>query len=125
MSRILNDGEIPEKVAEYSVNGDKKLSNYYHLLKTHKIPTNIENPATWLEEQGFPVRGIISARGSPTERLAGFVDYFLQGGMKELPSFLQDTKHTLQVISAINDRIDHGDLSLDGVGLVTMDVESM
>ena len=31
---------------------------HYHLLKTHKIPTDIVDPSTWLDEQGFPVRGI-------------------------------------------------------------------
>ena len=38
---------------------------------------------------------------------------------------MQDTKHTLQVIEDINNKIDSGELSLDGVGVVTLDVESM
>ena len=74
---------------------------------------------------GFPIRGIISGRGAPSERLAGFVDYFLQPRMKSLPSFLQDTKQTLKVIEQINERIERGEFSLDGVGLVTMDLEKM
>ena len=46
------------------------------------------NPDDWLQEHGYPLRGIIAGRGGPTERLASFVDFFLQPGMKKLPSFL-------------------------------------
>ena len=45
--------------------------------------------------------------------------------MKNLPSFLQDTKHTLEIIQDINQRMDRGELSLDGVAIVSLDVESM
>ena len=64
------------------------------------------DPREWLEEQGFPLRGIISGVGGPTERLAGLIDHFLQPGMKKLGSFLKDTKHTLQLIDQINEQID-------------------
>ena len=101
------------------------MSKFYHVLKTHNIPTELENPLDWLEEQGFPIRGIISGRGGPTERLAGFIDHFLQPGMKKLGSFLKDTKHTLQIIEQINEKIDKGELSLEGVSLVSLDVEKM
>ena len=62
--------------------------------------------------------------GGPLERLGGFVDYFLQPGMKQLPSFIQDTKHTLQMIEEINQKIDDHEVSMDGV-IVTLDVEAM
>ena len=117
--------EIPEKVALYLLSGEKNLCNFYHLLKTHKIPSEVENPQEWLDLNGHPLRGIISGRGGPTERLASFVNYFLQPGMKDLPSFLQDTKHTLQIIEEINQSIESGELSLEGVALVSLDVESM
>ena len=45
--------------------------------------------------------------------------------MQKLGSFLQDTKHTLQVIEEINERIDKGEVNLDGVALVGLDVENM
>ena len=45
--------------------------------------------------------------------------------MQNLESFLKDTKHTLQIIDEINEKIDGGVISLDGVGLVSLDVESM
>ena len=126
---LVNDmlvrGEIPETVAKFLHSGSKKVSNFYHLLKTHKIPPEVENPGEWLQENGYPLRGIISGTGGPTERLASFVDYFLQQGMKELPSFLQDTKHVLQIIEEVNSKVEKDQLSLDGVALVTLDVESM
>jgi hypothetical protein len=80
---------------------------------------DVENPNDWLDENGYPLRGIISGRGAPTERLASFVDYFLQPGMEGLPSCLQDTKHTLHILE------ENDEVSLDGVALVTLDVESM
>ena len=79
----------------------------------------------WLEEKGFPIRGIISGRGAPTEKLAGLVDHFLQPGMAGLPTFIKDTKHTLQLIEDINRKIEKGELSLEGVSLVTLDVDKM
>ena len=53
------------------------------------------------------------------------MDFFLQPGMKQLPSFLQDTKHVLQLIEDINQKIENKEVSLTGVALVTLDVESM
>ena len=45
--------------------------------------------------------------------------------MKELPSFLQDTKHVLQLVDEMNKKVETGEISLDGVALVTLDVEAM
>ena len=44
--------------------------------------------------------------------------------MKSLPSFLNDTIHTLQLIEETNDKISSGDISLEGVGLISLDLES-
>ena len=118
-------GEITEKISEYLQNGQAKMSTFYHLLKTHKIPIELDVPNDWLLEKGFPIRGIISGRGSPTEKLSGFIEHFLQPGMASLPSFLKDTKHVLQLIEEINEKIDGGEVCLDGVGLITLDVEKM
>ena len=119
------NGEISESVAKFLKSGEENVPNFYHLLKTHKIPCDIENPELWIQDNGFPLRGIIAGQGGPLERLGGFVDHFLQPGMKQLPSFLQDTKHTLQILEEINEKIDSGEVSLEGVALVTLDVESM
>ena len=127
--RIISDmfirGEITEKVSQFLLEGGCKLSEFYHLLKTHSIPVHETNIGDWLQQTGFHIRGIISGRQAPTERLAGFLDHFLQPGMQNLETFLKDTKHMLQLIEGINEQIDNGSLSLDGVGLVTLDLEKM
>jgi hypothetical protein len=125
INEMLFAGEITEKVAEYLLEGGNRLSKFYHLLKTHNIPHNISDPTEWLEANGCPIRGIISCLSGPTERLAGLVDHYLQPGMKRLQSFLQDTKHTLQLIEETNEKIERGDFSLEGVSLVALDVEKM
>ena len=81
-------GEISLKISEYLQNGQTKMPKFYHLLKTHKIPIELDDPSDWLSEKGFPIRGIISGRGSPTEKLSGFIEHFLQPGMASLPYFL-------------------------------------
>ena len=125
ISDMFVSGEITEKVAQHLLQGGCKLSKFYHLLKTHSMPVDETNIANWLQETGFPIRGIISGIGGPTERVAGFLDHFLQPGMKNLETFLQDTKHMLQLIEGVNDLIENGEVSLEGMGLVTLDLEKM
>ena len=122
---MLAREEISESVARFLLGGSNNVSNFYHLLKTHKIPPEVDNPEEWLHDNGYPLRGIISGKGGPTERLASFVDFFLQPGMKQLPSFLQNTKHVLQIVDELNCKIDKAEFSLEGVALVTLDVEAM
>ena len=117
--------EISDSVADYLLSGEVKLSNFYHLVKTHSLPADSQAAQEWLDEKGFPIRGIISGVGAPTEKLAGLVDHFLQPGMAGLPTFLKDTKHTLQLIDGLNEKIERGELSLDGVSLVTLDIDKM
>ena len=45
--------------------------------------------------------------------------------MQNLESFLQDSKHTLQIIENVNDEVKDGKLSLEGVAVVRLDVENM
>ena len=112
--------EISDKVAQFLRAGKCEVAKYYHLVKTHKIPTDIDNPEDWLNEHGYPLRGIVSGIGTPTERISGFVDYFLQPGMQNLGSFLKDGKHTLQIIEEINDKIEQDDTNVDGVALYNL-----
>ena len=125
ISDMLISGQITEKVAQHLVEGGSKLSNFYHTLKTHNLPVDEPIIDNWLQENGYPSRGIISGIQAPTERLSGFLDHFLQPGMKNLETFLQDTKHMLQLIEGVNEKIDGGEFSLEGVGLVTLDLEKM
>ena len=38
---------------------------------------------------------------------------------------MKDAKHALQIIEEINRKVADGELSLDGVGLATLDLEKM
>jgi hypothetical protein len=122
---MIQNEEISENVGSFLKDGKSDLSKFYHLLKTHKIPQTLDNPEQWLEERGFPLRGNVSSCGAPTERLSGLVDHFLQDGMRNLDSFLEDTKHTLQIIEELNEKIDLGEIDMEGVALVSLDVDSM
>ena len=48
-----------------------------------------------------------------------------QNSCQDSWTFLKDTKQTLQVIQDINDKVRDGTLSLDGVAVVSLDVENM
>jgi hypothetical protein len=63
VNKMLAGDEISGNVANFLLNGDQKLSNFYHVIKTHKIPPTNEDPGE------LPVRGIISARLSPLEKI--------------------------------------------------------
>ena len=77
VSEMKGKGEITDKIADYIMGGDTQVSKFYHLLKSHKIPTDIDDPTDWLVENGFPVRSIISSIGSPTGRLGGVCGAFI------------------------------------------------
>ena len=55
VSDMKSKGEISDKVADYLMSGEIKLSNFYHLIKTHSLP-NDDTLEAWLEEKGFPIR---------------------------------------------------------------------
>ena len=74
-----------------------RFQNFIIFSKLTKYSANINDPSEWLTEHGFPIRGIVSGIGTPTERLSGFVDYFLQHGMQNLETFLKDGKHVLKI----------------------------
>ena len=97
------------KVEEFLKGGDRQVIKYYHLLKTHKIPTNIDAPEGLLNENGYSNRGIMSSVITHTKGLSCVVDSFVQPGIKEIDTFLKDGKHTLQTIEKINDELKEGD----------------
>ena len=65
ISNMQKRGEISDRIADYLLSGDVQLSNFYHLVKTHSLPSNSQEIETWLQEKGFPIRGIFSGRGGP------------------------------------------------------------
>ena len=62
---MMSKGKLCQNVAKCWQNGDKKLPNFHHLLKTHKKPPGIDDPRQWIDVQGYPIRGIISGGGDP------------------------------------------------------------
>ncbi|KAJ1194305.1 hypothetical protein NDU88_003594 [Pleurodeles waltl] len=77
---------IDETTADVLVHPKPRPGRFYMLPKIHKM----NNP-------GCP---IIS--GNDTERLSLFVDLHLQPNVQELPSFVKDTSHFLQIIERLN-----------------------
>jgi hypothetical protein len=71
ISRMFQMGEITEKVSDYLQLGGDKLSKFYHLLKTHNIPTNLDNPRL-VGGAGFSNQG----------------DYFWQGWPNRTPGWV-------------------------------------
>lgn len=64
-----------------------------------------------------PGRPIVSGIGGPTERLAEYVDLFLGPLVRNLPSYIQDSKHILSIMADMEWQ--------QGTMLVTLDVVSL
>ena len=77
----------------------------YSLPKIHKHPTEP------------PLRPIVSGRGSLTEPLSKYVDFFLKDFLKDLPAYLGDTKDVLNCLS--NCTLNQNTM------LVSLDVENL
>ena len=77
---MYQNGEIDETVKHYLTDNTCRTSQLYLLPKIHK---NKDNP---------PGRPIMSANGSPTEKISQFVDHFLNPTVSELQSYVKDTK---------------------------------
>ena len=90
-------GEMKDTTKEYIVGGEVHPGVYYENPKTHKMNENAD-----LSER-FPARGINSIKNTPTERLGDYGDFIVNPGMKSLPTYLRDTKHTLQLIEEKNE----------------------
>ena len=101
VDKLRDEEHIKEKTAEAlkakTDHDDVKPGAYTEQPKTHKFSEESQTIS-----EGFPARGIISCRNTPTESLQDYVDFILNPGMKKIPSFLQDTKHVLQKLHERN-----------------------
>ena len=70
---------------------------------------------------GYPARGIISYKDTPTEALQDYVDFLTNPSMREQKSYIRDTKHALQIIKKSNEE---GRVT-ENTNLVTADFENM
>ena len=103
---MYQNGEIDESVKSYLTDHTCRTSQLYLLPKIHK---NSEKP---------PGRPIISANGSPTEKISQFVDHFLNPRISTLKSYVKDTTHFLNILE------DLGELPPDCL-LATLDIVSL
>ncbi|XP_031751078.1 uncharacterized protein LOC116408410 [Xenopus tropicalis] len=82
-------GIFSAKIRDYLLPKHPRIPIFHHLPKVHKK----ERP---------PIgRPIVSGIGSLNERLSELIDLYLQPLVQRLTSFVQDTKHVLQIIDLI------------------------
>ena len=82
VERLFRQNKISEPIYNCLHNRKPKTSSLYLLPKIHKIKKPGEFP---------PGRPIISANGSPTERISAFVDENIKGAVPKLKSHIKDT----------------------------------
>ena len=106
LTAMRNDKEIDQKCFDHLWPDSPVPGRFYMLPKIHKgkLPP--------------PGRPIISAIGSPTEKISEFLDFFLQPYLVTIPSYVKDTGHFLHLINNL------GILPKNTI-LVTYDVTSL
>lgn len=106
LNNMRTDKEIDKKCFEYLIPSKPRPGRFYLLPKIHKgkLPP--------------PGRPIISAIGSPSEKISEFVDFFLQPLLCSIPSYVKDTGHFVHLINKL------GPLPENTI-LVTLDVTSL
>ena len=108
IEKLSANNSISEPISLCLKNTNPKTSSLYLLPKIHKIKQRGEFPAG---------RPIISANGSPTERISAFVDENIKGAVPLLPSFIKDTTDFIYKIENI--------IIPDNCLLVSFDVTSL
>ena len=103
---MRSNKEIDKKCFAYLLPNNPRPGRFYLLPKIHK---GVLPP---------PGRPIISAIGSPTEKISEFLDFFLQPLLMSIPSYIKDTGHFLHILQQL------GPLP-QGTLLVTYDVTSL
>ena len=86
------------------------LSTLDYLRKTHGIddetkPKPARTPLFYglpkVQKPNIPLRPIVSACDSPTDQLSNYVTHFIQPLVEILPSYIQDSKHFLQLLESL------------------------
>jgi hypothetical protein len=100
---MLDKEEIDKKTYKCLVNNEPRTPSFYLLPKIHKA--------------GAPGRPILSANGSPTEKISGLVDAVLREFVPSIKSYIKDTTHFIQLV-------ENTPVNKDTI-LFTLDVKSL
>ena len=96
-------GLIEDEICAKLTNNRAQIPAFYILPKIHK--------------EGNPGRPIVSGINCPTERISLYVDQTIRPYVKQIPSYIKDTNHLLQMLEEVD--IEEGDM------LCTLDVSSL
>ena len=108
LQEYLETGELSPEVYDCLINTNPRTSALYLLPKIHKVKKAGEFP---------PGRPIISANGSPTERISAFVDENIKQAVPLIPFYIKDTTDFIRKVESI-------DAPMDCL-LVTFDVTAL
>ncbi|XP_070573541.1 uncharacterized protein [Ptychodera flava] len=97
-------GNINKQTRDFLICSDPRPGKFYMLPKIHK--------------KGIPFRPIISTISHPTQGISEYIDYHLQPLAANLPSYVKDTTHFLQLLQNL-EQIPPGST------MVTFDVVSL
>ena len=97
-------GHIPYNTADHLMTKTPRTAKFYTLPKIHKA--------------GTPGRPIISANECPTEKISKYVDHYINPLAKQVPSYIKDATHFLEICKKIKN------LSPNSL-LVTADVSAL
>ena len=101
----------------FIANGDVPDSGKNLIPTTHRTPVMYFLP-TQTHKPNNPARPIVSACGCPTELISIYLDHVMAPLVRDLPSYIKDTKHTLQIFQNIHFSSTHK-------FIFTMDVKSL
>ena len=100
---LISNGDLPQTSLNLLTNTPRTPVIYF-LPKIHKL----NNPG----------RPIVSACGCPTEHISSLLDHVMAPLVRNLPSYIKDTKHALQIFQHLN-------FQSSNKFLFTMDVKSL
>lgn len=101
------DGIVTAPEAAFLKHDFYKRPYFYHLPKVHKDPTHP------------PGRPIVAAMESVTSYFSIYIDHFLQSIVQNLPSYIKDSIHLLNMLQYYSWEPTYSWLSLDVVSLYT------
>ena len=111
LERALNNLKAMNSISDQNYKAmlqtDARLATFYMLTKIHKNLTN------------SPGRPIMSGNGHPTEWISAWLDRKLQPIVQNLPTYLKDTTHLLQLLKTFKITPHTRIISLDVTSLYT------